>query len=231
MNVENYLTELKKGKVKSEIKQKLGLFVQGLNDDTYFKSDLIKILSKKSLTNANKIKIMNYLNHYLFGTNLNYFKQLHSDILFVIISYLDPESNYKLYKATFNPIYTNYNQLWHQMYCQDFVLNYQITFPYWGIIYLLSKANRCITCEKKTNNLSYFYNLIICKKCIPKDSRYRLITKTRAKNQYKLNEKDLSNLRSIKFQNPYNHNLQMFIYLESDVIKYNQTISVRSKNK
>lgn len=64
----------------------------------------------------------------------------------------------------------------------------------------------------------------ICKGC-RNQFKYKLITKTKAKNEYVLTDDDLSRISFLLFQNPYNSNGFMYLFLEKEVsrLKYSLT--------
>lgn len=81
--------------------------------------------------------------------------------------------------------------------------------------------HECIKCSNKTTRIQPIVNLPICKNCWSKDElkkEYAYITKTRAKSEFRLNDKDLNKVSSFEVKNPiFATSYPMKLYLLNEI--------------
>jgi hypothetical protein len=76
----------------------------------------------------------------------------------------------------------------------------------------------CIECGKRTKAWQPILELHVCRSCQTKYPQYRLITKTRAAADYRLNAAELQTLRFLETRNPhYRTSAPMQLFLVSQV--------------
>ena len=88
----------------------------------------------------------------------------------------------------------------------------------WVLGYVAMGLGRCFRCMGNRTRYDEFYGLRVCFDCRKSYSGFKLITKTRAKNEYKLKDNDLDELERVEVDNPhYKTGSKMVLYLETDV--------------
>lgn len=146
------------------------------------------------------------------------------ELLEKVIYYLDN-------KSIINLISTNkyYNRLdndffWKQKCKKEY--NYTLVFKRsskridWKLKYSQLYKKNCVHCYKKTKSHNEFFNVKICRKCEKENSKYHMISYIKATKDYFLTKSDLSNLKFINRNNPFNSSRQLKLFLKTDIIEY-----------
>lgn len=137
---------------------------------------------------------------------------------FEIIKHLKPHDQVSCFKAGLTGFDSNWDWYWEPKYLEKFKPRRQFIFGSWGLAYLKKINSLCFDCFAPTTRSDYFYDLPICKKCREASARCQLITKSRAKSEYKLKDSDLADLLSIETINPHFKSASaMILYLKDDV--------------
>ena len=80
------------------------------------------------------------------------------------------------------------------------------------------KRYPCVDCDKRTTAIHPILDIPVCPVCRGKYEKYKCITKTRAKDTYRLKDTDLQLLKVFKLANPYySVAAPMQLYLHSQI--------------
>jgi len=110
--------------------------------------------------------------------------------------------------------------LWQQKCQYEYRFNKCKRTKKWKEKYISLYKNLCICCFKKTKVVNKFFNQKICRSCEKSIPKYHCISHRKATREYFLSKKDLSGMRFINRNNPFNSNYPLKLYLKSDILDY-----------
>jgi len=138
---------------------------------------------------------------------------------FEIIKHLKSYDQLSCFQAGLPGYDASWDWYWKPRYLEKFKPFRKYIFGSWGLAYLKKTNNLCFDCRAPTTRVDYFYGLPICKRCRDLSESYQLITKSRAKSEYKLKDKDLADLLHMETTNPHFKSASsMILYLKDDVV-------------
>lgn len=148
------------------------------------------------------------------------FLDLPKEVQVKCLLYLNFEDMWNVFKVCPNLFREDYNWCWKAIFDTTIKLPRKIGAKSWGIAYCKIVTRRCFNCFDLTNRIDHFYCIPMCSKCAKEVSALKCITKTTAKTQYCLSDKDLEQLDYLEVTNPhYRCASPAMLFLMSDVIK------------
>ena len=140
-----------------------------------------------------------------------------------VLDQMRPEDIWRSYIAGLPYFGEEYEWYWKSRFNEEVAddLKRKVKCGNWLVGYIAMKIGRCFRCMGDKTRYDEFYGFRVCFGCRKQYSGFKLITKTRAKKEYKLNDKDLMLFERIEMSNPYyKTSSNMVLFLEEDLKFY-----------
>lgn len=146
-----------------------------------------------------------------------------NEILCLIFSFIDDREKIKIGMCCKQFQQILYNENYWEKRCKELFGCKRLSnkIKSWRITFIRKSKDRCIHHIKNAGRLCKILNIKICPICRISNPNYKLIVKTEAIKQFKLEEDDLIKLyeskRYIGAINPYNNKRIMTLFLRKDI--------------